>query len=42
MSVFSGPTLLKKEFPLLATGEYVATLNDLTYETGGQYCDSLL
>ena len=42
MSVFSGPTLLKKEFPLTPTGEYVATLNDLTYETGGQYGDSLL
>ncbi len=42
MSVFSGPTTLKKQFPLLATGEYVATLNDLTLETEGQYGDSLL
>jgi hypothetical protein len=42
MSVFSGPALLKKEYPLIPTGEYVVTLNDLTYETGGTYGDSLL
>jgi hypothetical protein len=42
VSVFSGPAKLKKEYPLTPTGEYVATLNDLSYETGGTYGDSLL
>lgn len=42
MSVFSGPALKERVYPLIAKGEYVATLNDLTYETGGTYGDSLL
>jgi hypothetical protein len=42
VSVFSGPVQKKKTYPLMATGEYAATLLDLTYETGGAYGDSLL
>jgi hypothetical protein len=42
MSVFSGPVAARKEYPLLDRGEYVVTLNDLTYETGGTYGDALL
>jgi hypothetical protein len=42
VSIFSGPAQLKKDYPLVETGEYVATLLDLTYEAGGTYGDSLL
>jgi hypothetical protein len=42
VSVFSGPAQLKKDYPLVDTGEYIATLSDLTYEAGGTYGDSLL
>lgn len=42
MSVFSGPALKERVYPLIPTGEYVATLNDLTFESGGVYGDSLL
>lgn len=42
MSVFAGPAVKERVYPLIAKGEYVVTLNDLTYETGGTYGDSLL
>ena len=42
VSVFSGSVQKERVYALMPTGEYALTLNDLTFETGGSYGDSLL
>lgn len=42
MSVFTGSVEKERVYALMPTGEYVATLLDLTLETEGAYGDSLL